>query len=154
MTQVHDILSSLDTTVDKAGNAVLSLQSTLENTKDLTGSLRTVIDTNKSNLDGIITSLKSTSDNLKSASAEIRHAPWRLLYQPKPDEVGNQTVYDEVRQFADGAAALDQASSALHDMLQSKDADPAEIKKLMDRLDESFNKFQAIQQKLFKDIKE
>lgn len=102
----------------------------------------------------MIESLKATSDNLKYASVEIRHSPWRLLYQPKPDEVANLNIYDSVRQFAEGADSLDDAAAALRDALKDPNADPAQVKRLMQHLDDSFAKFQGVQQKLWKDVRE
>ena len=107
---------------------------------------------NKSKLDGIIASLKSTSDNLKYASMEIRHSPWRLLYQPKPEEMANLNLYDSVRQFAEGADSLDDAADALKDAVNDRNADPEDVKKLMDELNDSFAKFQSVQQTLWKQI--
>ncbi len=105
-------------------------------------------------MNGFIESLKATADNLKYASVEIRHSPWRLLYQPKPDEMANLNIYDSVRQFAEGAQSLDDAASALRDQLNDPNADPAEVKRLMQHLNDSFTQFQGIQQKLWKAVRE
>ena len=105
-------------------------------------------------MNGIVSSLKATSDNLKYATVEIRHSPWRLLYQPKPGEVANLNIYDSVRQFAEGADSLDNAASALRDVLKDPNADPAQVKRLMQHLNDSFDSFQQIQNKLWNDIKE
>jgi hypothetical protein len=99
-------------------------------------------------------SLKTTSDNLKDASVEIRHSPWRLLYQPKPDEVANLNIYDSVRQFAEGADSLDDAAASLRDALKDPNADPEQVKRLMLHLNDSFAQFQQVQDKLWKEIKE
>jgi len=102
----------------------------------------------------MIASLKVTGDNLKAASAEVRRSPWRLLYNPAPNEMANLNLYDSARQFAEGASALEDAATALRDTLQQKDADPEHVKKLMEHLDESFVGFQKVEQKLWADVKD
>ncbi len=153
MDQMHTILAKVDIATGRLDGATADLQGTLANTKDLTGAARSVLTNNKSKLDGIIASLKSTSDNLKFASVEIRHSPWRLLYQPKPDEVANLNIYDSVRQFAEGADSLDDAAAALRDASKDKNADPEQVKRLMNQLDASFAKFQDVEKKLWTEIK-
>jgi phospholipid/cholesterol/gamma-HCH transport system substrate-binding protein len=144
--QLRSILQKTDLSVTRAATAMQDVQ-------DTTSSLRSIIAGNKSKFAGIIDSLKATSDNLKYASMEIRHSPWRLLYQPKPDEMANLNIYDSVRQFAEGADDMDNAAEALRDAAKDPNADPEQVKKLMADLDESFSRFQAVQQKLWKDIK-
>ena len=79
---------------------------------------------NKGKLDGIIAAAKSTTENLKAASVEIRHSPWRLLYKPSEGEVANLTLYDSARQFSEGTTQLNDAAQALRDATQDKQAEP------------------------------
>jgi len=152
--RTREILVKVDLAVNRAADAMQGVQGTAANLQAATGTLRSVLVDNRSKFDGIIASLKATSDNLKYASVEIRHSPWRLLYQPKPDEIANLNIYDSVRQFAEGADSLDNASAALRDALKDPNADPAEVKRLMAHLDDSFAQFQQVQLKLWKDIRE
>jgi phospholipid/cholesterol/gamma-HCH transport system substrate-binding protein len=154
LNQLRSILQKTDLSVSRAAGALKDIQETAANARELTASLREVVTGNQSKLAAIISSLKATSDNLKYASMEIRHSPWRLLYQPKPDEVANLNTYDSVRQFAEGATTLDDAAAALRDAVKDPNADPEQVKKLMSNLDDSFAKFEAVQDKLWKDIKE
>jgi ABC-type transporter Mla subunit MlaD len=152
--RLHGVLGKTDIAVGRAAQAMTDIESTAVNTRDLTASLRSVITDNRGKLDTIIASLHATSENLKYASIEIRHSPWRLLYQPKPDEMTNLNIYDSVRQFAQGADSLDDAAEALRDALRDKNADPQQVKKLMDHLNDSFAQFQQVQQKMWSDIKQ
>ena len=129
------------------------IQATVANTKELTGSLKGVVSGNRSKLDGMIASLTTTRDNLKNASAEIRRSPWRLRYQPKEGELANLAIYDAARQFAEGANDLNDAAGALRDALKDKDVDQAQVQKLMDRVDQSFNNFNQVEQKLWSSVK-
>jgi phospholipid/cholesterol/gamma-HCH transport system substrate-binding protein len=152
--QIHGLLGNVSVAVDRANNAMREIQATGANLHSATGSLRSILTDNRSKLDGIISSLKATSDNLKDATIEIRHSPWRLLYQPKPGEVANLNTYDSVRQFAEGADSLDDAAAALRDALKDPNADPAQVKRLMEHLNDSFASFQQVQNKLWTEIKE
>jgi ABC-type transporter Mla subunit MlaD len=152
--QVHDILATANTTMTHAESAMEDIQATAAHAKELSASTASLIADNRSKLDGFITSLRDASDNLKYATIEIRHSPWRLLYQPKPGEMDNLNIYDSVRLFAQGANDLNDAAGALRDSLNDKNADPEQVKKLMAQLDDSFAKFQKVQEALWKDIKD
>jgi phospholipid/cholesterol/gamma-HCH transport system substrate-binding protein len=153
LNRLRTILAKLDVSGSRAAAAMQDIQATVANTKELTGVARAIIVGNRSKLDGFIASLKATADNLKYTSVEIRHSPWRVLYQPKPDEMANLNTYDSVRQFAEAADSLDDAASSLRDVLKDKNVDPDQVKMLMGRLDDSFGKFHDVEQKLWKDIK-
>ncbi len=151
--RLHGILTKVDIAVGRATTALTEIQGASGNLNVATGALRSILVDNRSKLNSLIESLKATSDNLKYASVEIRHSPWRLLYQPKPDEVANLNIYDSVRQFAEGADSLDDAASALRDALKDPNADPAQVKRLMQHLDDSCANFQGVQQKLWKEVR-
>ena len=157
-TDVHahlpELLDDLRSILQKTDLAVTRAASAMQDIQNTTGSIHEVIAGNRSRFDGIISSLKATSDNLKYASMEIRHSPWRLLYQPKPDEMANLNIYDSVRQFAEGATDMDNAAEALRDAARDPNADPARIRKLTADLDVSFSRFQTVEQKLWSDIKQ
>ena len=152
--QIHGLLGNVNVAIDRANKALAEIQATGTNLHSASASLRSILTDNQSRLNGIVVSLKATSDNLKDATIEIRHSPWRLLYQPKPGEVANLNIYDSVRQFAEGASSLDDASAALRDALKDPNADPAQVKRLMQHLNDSFDSFQQVQNKLWNDIKE
>jgi ABC-type transporter Mla subunit MlaD len=147
--QVTALLTKIDTALDTAQNALADIQTAATNTKDLTASLRGVIVDNRGKLDGMVASLKTTSDNLKEASIEIRHSPWRLLYKPTPAESTNLNLYDSAREFAQGAANLSDASTALRDLLNDPKADRAQIQKLVENLDVTFKNFNQVEKKLW-----
>jgi ABC-type transporter Mla subunit MlaD len=153
MNTAHVILAKVDDAVTRTDDSLKDIQTIAANTRDITGTVKSVVTGNKSKFDEMISSLKDTSENLKYASTEIRHSPWRLLYQPKPEEMANLNTYDTMRQFAEGAESLQDAAGALRDALADKNADPADVKKLMDNLNDTFAKFQAVQAKLFDQVK-
>ena len=146
--QVQGVLTKIDTSLTSAQGALVDIQKTSANAKDITQSLRSVIVDNRSKLDGMIASLKTTSDNLKFASIEIRHSPWRLLYKPTPEEAGNLNLYDSAREFAQGAGSLSDAAEALRDALKDPQTDPKQIQLLMQQLSVTFDHFHQVENKL------
>jgi phospholipid/cholesterol/gamma-HCH transport system substrate-binding protein len=152
--KIQAIEDKVDGALVSARSALEDVQKTVANAKDISGSARGIIVGNKSKFDNIIASLKTTSDNLKGASVEIRRSPWRLLYKPTASEMGNLNLYDSARQFAEGAGSLSDAATALRDALHDPNADKAQIQKLVTHLDESFNNFHQVENKLWTAVKE
>lgn len=147
--QVTAAVTKVDKSLTTAQSALLDVQQTAANAKDMSATLRSVIVGNRSKFDGMIASIKFTSDNLKAASIELRRSPWRLLYKPTPAEAGNMNLYDSARAFADGANSLSDAAGALRDAMHDPHADRAQIQKLLEGLDQSFNHFHQVENKLW-----
>jgi len=152
--KVTEVMNKVHESVAKASEALDDVKKSVANTRDMTASANSVITGSKSKLEAMIASLKATSDNLKNASAEIRHSPWRLLYTPKKGEMNNLNIYDSARQFAEGANDLNDAAQALRDALKDKQAQPEQIRALMEKVDRSFGKFTEVEQKLWTEVKE
>jgi ABC-type transporter Mla subunit MlaD len=147
--RVNGLITKVDGSLSTAQAALADVQQTAANAKDITGSLRSVIVDNHGKFEGMIASLKTTSDNLKEASIEIRHSPWRLLYKPTPEESANLNLYDSAREFADGAQSLSDAATSLRDTLHDPKADPATIQKKVSDLDLTFSHFHQVETKLW-----
>jgi phospholipid/cholesterol/gamma-HCH transport system substrate-binding protein len=154
MDDIHEVLDKAKGTVDSITVALEDVKKTVANTRDITASGRSIISGNKSKFDAMIASLKIASDNLKAATTEIRHSPWRLLYKPAPGEVANLNLYDTARQFSEGASNLDDAASALRDALKDPNADKAKVQMLEDELDKSFENFNQVEDDLWKSVKQ
>lgn len=146
MSKVDGILVKVDTAVDGVNKTMVDVQATMAGAKS-------VIVGNKSKLDSMIASLKTTGDNLKAATAEVRRSPWRLLYKPAPNEMGNLNLYDAAREFAEGANSLNETAGVLRDAIKNQ-AGSEEIKKLMDKVDQSFRNFKQVEEKLTNTVKE
>ena len=56
---------------------------------------------------------REVAAQLKLASIEVRHSPWKLLYQPKPGEVAHENLYDATRSFAMATDDLRAVASSL-----------------------------------------
>src|SRR5262249_1717255 len=152
--KIDSALAKSQTTVDSINTALEDIKKVAANTKDITASGRSIVSGNRGKIDSMIASLKATGDNLKAASAEIRHSPWRLLYKPGPGEVANLHLDDPPRQFADGASELSDAANSLRDALKDPTAQQADLQKLVDRLDKSFTHFSSVEDELWKQVKQ
>jgi len=152
--KVDSALTKSQTTVDGINAVLEDVKKVASNTKDITASGRSLLTTNRGKIDSMIASLKITGDNLKAASAEIRHSPWRLLYKPGPGEVANLNLYDSARQFADGAGELSDAATSLRDALKDPTMQQADIQKLVEKLDKSFTHFNSVEDELWKQVKQ
>ena len=146
---ISEVIAKVNTSLTSAQAALADVQKTAANARDITASLREVIVDNQGKLDGIVTGLKTTSDNLKEASIELRHSPWRLLYKPTPDEAANLNLYDSAREFAQGAESVSDASTALRDAMRDPKADRRLIQRLIEQLDTSFSHFSQVENKLW-----
>lgn len=140
-------LTKLQTSLDKVNN-------TLDDIKDISGNVRGVIANNRGRLDAIIASVKATADNMKGTIAELRRAPYRLLYKPAGVDQANQSLFDSARQFADGAGDLDDAATALRDALKNPQVDAPQVQKLIDELQRSFDKFNRVEKQLWESVKD
>jgi ABC-type transporter Mla subunit MlaD len=152
--KLPSMIDKVNQTIDSARTALEEVNQTVVNAKEISASVKTVIAGNRGKLESVIASVKTTADNLKAASTEIRHSPWRLLYQPKTEELSNLNLFDAAREFADGANELNDASQALRDAMKDKNTDPQQMQQLINRLEKTFANFHDVEQKLWKDVKE
>jgi ABC-type transporter Mla subunit MlaD len=154
MEAAKQFITRLDETVKSTEGTLEDVKKSMANLRAVSEDARDVVGGNRGKLDTMIASLKTTGDNLKAASAEIRHSPWRLLYKPGKGEMANLNLYDSARQFADGAGSLNDAALALRDALASDKADPKQVKELLGKLDQSFANFRQVEDKLWSSVKE
>jgi phospholipid/cholesterol/gamma-HCH transport system substrate-binding protein len=85
MDRLQTALGKAGVALDRASGAMRDIQGAATSLHSATGAMQSILVDNRGRVDGIVASLKSASDNLKDATLEIRHSPWRLLYLPKPD---------------------------------------------------------------------
>ena len=147
-------LARIGTALDAANEALVDVKMVAANTKDASVSARSILVANRGKIDGMIGSLKTASDNLKFATAEIRRSPWRLLYKPAPGEMANLNLYDSARQFAEGAGSMQDAAEALRDALKDPNANPEQLRKLVEQLDTSFQQFTKVESELWQQVKQ
>jgi ABC-type transporter Mla subunit MlaD len=155
---------------------------TLENTRQMTGELRekgmpkliallddgAVAAQNLSNTlaqaqDAMVTSLPSLelfledcrqmAAQLKLASIEVRHSPWKLLYQPKSGEVAHENLYDATRSFAmatdDLRAAGESLKQAVERMPGRLESDASFRTRIQGEVLKAMDRYEAAQRRLY-----
>lgn len=151
--KAEQFLETTTKTIDGAKGTLDDIRLAAANIKDGTGEAKSLLVRNRSKIDHMIASLRNTSTNLESASAEIRRSPWRLLYQPKADELSNLNIYDSTREFAGAATNLNDAASAVRDALADPSITTQQLQELVNSLDASFAKYKEVETKLWNAVK-
>lgn len=147
------LLGKIHETVTKVDTAMDNVKATIANLKDATASIRSLLTDNRSKLQTMVDNLKITSENLKNATADVWRSPWRLLYKPTPNEIGNLNLYDSTREFAAGASKLSDAAAALRDASHDPAVNQTQMQQLLDQLNKAFENFNAVEQKLWTQVK-
>jgi ABC-type transporter Mla subunit MlaD len=154
LARLDDAAAKLKTVLDQTSGTLVDLKQVAANARVFSASARSILTDNRSRIDRIILSLKETGENLKGASAEIRRSPWRLLYHPAPNEMGNLNLYDAAREFADGASALQDSATALRDASKDPSVDAQKLKAMMTQLQTAFDTFRAAEDKFWDSVKQ
>ena len=140
-------------TVAEARDAVKDARLAMASARDTISDAHAILTRNRSRIDNILSSARETANNLEGASAEIRRSPWRLLYKPSENEVGNLALYDATRQFARAAAQLNDAAGAVRDAAADPGVDRKQLEILLKDLQQTFGKYQRVEQTLWQSVK-
>lgn len=136
-------------------NANTKLVETVGNLRDVSADGRELMALNRQRLEDTVLHLKVMSANLSTAAKEIRRNPWRLLHRPDEKETQDETLYDTVRAFGEGAGQLRDAVARLEALSKSQGeittADPA-LKKVLTSLQKSFERFGSVERKLWEQL--
>lgn len=117
---------------------------------------RQIVMVNRGRIDESIDNLSQVSADLKATAREVRRSPWRLMYQPKPEDVRSQNIRDAALAFENGAEQLDQGLAKLQGLSAANPgglkADDPELQKVREQLQESFESFSKAEQALWKEM--
>lgn len=139
--------------------AIRDAESTMAYATDVARKVDEVVTTRIPELEGIITDGTLAAQQVKLLSAEVRAAPWRLLYQPNKKELENELLYNSIRRYSESLADVRAAAEALEAATEAIAATPAGEKPIIDdqtiaaltaKLRDSVSK-SAEQEKLFFD---
>lgn len=146
-------LTRITETIDNARGTLGDIRTAADHLKNATAEARSLLVRNRSKIDHMITSLRNTSTQLESASTEIRRSPWRLLYQPKLNELSNLNLFDATRELAQAANQLNDAASAVRDASQDPTLTADRMQELLRTLEESFQKYTEIEKTLWNGVR-
>jgi ABC-type transporter Mla subunit MlaD len=131
-------------TLEKAGLALDTARSTLNNLKELSGDER---------IDRVINNIAEVSVNLKLTSEEVRRAPWKLLYKPTQKELKIQSLVDSAGAFAVGAERLDNTAFRFQKLMATPEdkavLDKEQIKSMVAELETSFEQFRKAEKRFW-----
>lgn len=112
--------------------AIRDGQSTMAYAADVARQADELVTTRIPELKEIITSGTLAAQQVKLMSAEVRAAPWRLLYQPNKKELENELLYNSIRQYSQSLTEVRAAAEALEAATKAIAATPAGEKPVVD----------------------
>ncbi len=153
---IKKVGEQLPPALEKADQTMANAREAMANLKGITADTRDVVVMNKPGLDTTLQNFRATSEHLKALAKEVRRAPWRLLARPDKKEVESLNLYDTARAFASAAADLDSFSDALQATVaareQGLEVDQEFIDGLMERLKETFQKYEEAEAQLLEEM--
>ncbi|MBS3733964.1 MAG: hypothetical protein KGY99_03450 [Phycisphaerae bacterium] len=134
----------------KANDKILKVANDLS---DVSGATREIVVLNRHNIDHMIENMTRVSESLKATAAEIRRSPWRLLRKPEREEVATYDILTAATAFGQGAASLDRAVTKLQTLEgEAVSRDDPQVKEIRQHLAETFAKFKAVEDALWKQM--
>ncbi len=173
LTSVEHLASTLDTGIaepiareldvanpqgllSQAHGSLEKLERSLADLSVVTDTGRKLVVLNEPRFNRLLANAKEASDHLKSAAKDLRRNPWRLLHRPQPEEQKQLTILDAAREFSEAAGRLDDSAAQLRALLASEDGtiatDDPELVAIRAQLLETFDKFHAAEQSLWKQL--
>jgi hypothetical protein len=138
-------LPSLQRLLDKGANAADTLASSLDQVEQ-------ELATDLPAMRLFLSDAREMAGQLKLAAVEVRHSPWKLLYQPKPGEVAHENLYGAARSFATATEDLRAASASLQQavtqMPEAFRSDPKFRDQLQSQVADALARYEAAQRRL------
>ncbi len=126
--------------------AVLTRATTaLDNFSATAEEARELLEINGPQLGLIVANARLASDQLKATAVEVRHAPWRLLYQPGRKEFENELLYESVRTYAGAVSDLRATAATLRNVTETGTAGPTDtrtVDQLIEDLQQAFERYE------------
>lgn len=105
------------------------------------------------NIRRTLANTRLASDQMKLVMAEIRAAPWRVLFRPSTKEQETEILYDAVRAYATAVSDLRAAGESLESAAASDGSpqalDRATLELLTRQIRDRFGAYQRAEQELF-----
>ncbi len=145
-----------DSLMAKVHGAIDRMGQSLTDLNRVTATTGEVVALNKDNLNSILANFKETSDHMKAATKDLRRNPWRLLYRPTLEETKELNIFDAARAFSEAATRLDDSTSRLKALLDSKGgtipSDDPQLKTIRAEIQKTFEKFNEAEAALWKNL--
>ncbi|MHC4995237.1 MAG: MlaD family protein [Planctomycetota bacterium] len=139
-------------------DALAKANESLENVRSTTDDFKSLTATQKPVIEGMLANLRLTGDQLKLAAVEVRRSPWRLLYQPADKEFETEDIYNAARSFSLASSELNTAAQSLQSVMDrysdALDTDDANIQLILQRLKDTFDRYENAQDKFWEALDE
>jgi hypothetical protein len=139
------MIAKIHVSIDRLGQA-------LDDIHAITSQGRETVGLSNEQVIRIVANIKETTDHLKAAGKEIRHSPWRLLYQPSLEEAAEANVFDAARAFSEAATRLDDAATQLKSAAElgiPTDEDDTRLLLILGELERTFEQFNEVETALW-----
>lgn len=160
-TRIDSIIANADSAVGKVNNESIALandalrdgRQAMQSLRSTTDRADTLLAEQTPNVRRTLANIRLASDQMKLVMAEIRAAPWRVLFRPTTKEQETELLYDAVRAYATATSDLRAAGESLESALGSDGSsaalDRATLEQLTESLRSKFSRYQAAEQSLF-----
>lgn len=139
-------LPELDRRLADAGPAIDAARGALEDAKALLSGAR-------DDVGASLVNVRLASQQAGLLVEELRRAPWKALYRPKPAEYENQLLYETARGLALAAERLESATARANRLVEDagpalEEADPQLLARIRASLDGPLEAYAEAQQRL------
>lgn len=140
-------------TLPAATEATQKGRDAMASLKNVTERADTLLAEQTPNVRRSLANVRLASDQMKLVMAEIRAAPWRVLFRPGTKEMETELLYDAVRAYATAVSDLRAAGESLESAAASDGSPQALDRATLDQLTQSlrdrFGRYQQAEQVLF-----
>jgi phospholipid/cholesterol/gamma-HCH transport system substrate-binding protein len=157
--ELPEILKKVNSALDAMNERLTQLKGTAEdlrasmaNMREVSAQVREILVDNRVRIDRIISSVEGTANNAKAFTAEILRRPSRLIWKDDATTQNNLSVYFSAREFAEGAQELNDAAGSLRDALKDPRIDAEEVRRRLQKLELSFERFNQVENKLYQSV--
>lgn len=151
--KLKSTLAQFESRLNELKGTTDDLRATMASARDVSAEVRSMLVDNRANIDRIIMSVESSANNAKAFTAEVLRRPSRLLWRDDQRTQDNLAIYHTARDFAEGAQELNDAAGSLRDALRDPRIPDAEVKRRLEQLQATFDRFGQVEEKLFKSVK-
>ncbi|MCC6679110.1 MAG: hypothetical protein IT436_18450 [Phycisphaerales bacterium] len=140
-------------TLPAATEATQKGRDAMASLKNVTERADTLLAEQTPNVRRTLANARLATDQMKLAMAEIRAAPWRVLFRPATKEMETELLYDAVRAYATAVSDLRAAGESLESAAGSDGSpqalDRATLEELTRSIRDRFGRYQQAEQALF-----
>lgn len=159
--KLDDIIANADAAAARMNTETIpAFTDAAQRGRDAMGSVRsaaeradTLMAEQTPNIRRTLANARLASDQMKLAMAEIRAAPWRVLFRPATKEMETELLYDAVRAYATAVSDLRAAGESLESAAGSDGSpqalDRATLEDLSRQLRDRFGRYQKAEEALF-----